>query len=114
MLKKTQKFVFRSALRPNQFSFSHGLNPLQTSIVRGNDRKVEIFECATGRQVVPPWHDRHALAGRSPDSTFSVIYYRFPGRRERQIDFEPNALASKAFRLQQSVKSIAYASAAYF
>ena len=25
--KKTQKFVFRSALRPNQFSFSHGQDP---------------------------------------------------------------------------------------
>ncbi len=26
--KKTQKFVFRSALRPNQISFSHGQDPL--------------------------------------------------------------------------------------
>ena len=29
--KKTQKFVFRSALRPNQISFSHGQDPQQTS-----------------------------------------------------------------------------------
>src|SRR5262249_16037111 len=28
--KKTQKFVFRSALRPNQISFSHGQNPTGT------------------------------------------------------------------------------------
>ena len=54
------------------------------------------------------------LAERSADSIFSLIYYRFPGHRERQIDFKPNAIASKAFRLQQSVKRIAYADAAYF
>src|SRR3984957_11381502 len=29
--KKTQKFVFRSTLRPNQISFSHGQDPQQTS-----------------------------------------------------------------------------------
>ena len=29
--KKTQKFVFRSALRPNQISFSHDQDPLHTS-----------------------------------------------------------------------------------
>src|SRR5262249_11165472 len=29
--KKTQKFVFRSALRPNQISFSHGPDPERTS-----------------------------------------------------------------------------------
>ena len=29
--KKTQKFVFRSALRPNQISFSHDQDPIQTS-----------------------------------------------------------------------------------
>ena len=28
--KKTQKFVFRSALRPNQISFSHGQDPYAT------------------------------------------------------------------------------------
>src|SRR5262249_3584823 len=28
--KKTQKFVFRSALRPNQISFSHDQNPIRT------------------------------------------------------------------------------------
>jgi hypothetical protein len=27
--KKTQKFVFRSALRPNQFSFSHSQDPIR-------------------------------------------------------------------------------------
>src|SRR5215471_3836880 len=27
--KKTQKFVFRSALRPNQISFSHGQDPMR-------------------------------------------------------------------------------------
>ena len=30
--KKTQKFVFRSALRPNQISFSHDQDPQQTSV----------------------------------------------------------------------------------
>ena len=30
--KKTQKFVFRSALRPNQISFSHGQEPLRKSV----------------------------------------------------------------------------------
>ena len=29
--KKTQKFVFRSALRPNQISFSHSQDPHRTS-----------------------------------------------------------------------------------
>ena len=29
--KKTQKFVFRSALRPNQISFSHGQDPCRKS-----------------------------------------------------------------------------------
>jgi hypothetical protein len=29
--KKTQKFVLRSALRPNQISFSHSLDPEQKS-----------------------------------------------------------------------------------
>jgi len=28
--KKTQEFIFRSALRPNQISFSHGQDPFQT------------------------------------------------------------------------------------
>jgi hypothetical protein len=28
--KKTQKFVFRSALRPNQISFSHSQDPMQS------------------------------------------------------------------------------------
>ena len=28
--RKTQKFVFRSALRPNQISFSHGQTPITT------------------------------------------------------------------------------------
>jgi len=42
--KKTQKFVFRSALRPNQISFSHDQDPLRThhskrsEVVRGRDR----------------------------------------------------------------------------
>jgi hypothetical protein len=38
----------------------------------------------------------------------------FSSCREHQMDFKPNALASKAFGLQQSVKSIAYPGAAYF
>jgi hypothetical protein len=29
--KKIQKFLFRSALQPNQISFSHGLDPLRKS-----------------------------------------------------------------------------------
>jgi hypothetical protein len=33
--KKTQKFVFRSALRPNQISFSHGQDPKATSRLSG-------------------------------------------------------------------------------
>jgi len=33
--KKTQKFVFRSALRPNQISFSHGQDPQETSAALG-------------------------------------------------------------------------------
>jgi hypothetical protein len=28
--KKTQKFVFRSALRPNQISFSHSQDPMRS------------------------------------------------------------------------------------
>jgi len=32
--KKTQKFVFRSALRPNQISFSHGQDPERTFLHR--------------------------------------------------------------------------------
>jgi len=31
--KKTQKFVFRSALRPNQISFSHGQDPCETCAI---------------------------------------------------------------------------------
>ena len=31
--KKTQKFVFRSALRPNQISFSHDQDPFRKSAV---------------------------------------------------------------------------------
>ena len=31
--KKTQKFVFRSALRPNQISFSHDQDPFRTCAV---------------------------------------------------------------------------------
>jgi hypothetical protein len=31
--KKTQKFVFRSALRPNQISFSHDQDPKATCII---------------------------------------------------------------------------------
>jgi hypothetical protein len=49
---------------------------------------------------------------RSVGSPFVSIDLRLPGRRERQIAFESNAFASEAFRLQQSVKSIAYAGAA--
>ena len=33
--KKTQKFVFRSALRPNQISFSHGQDPGCVKTLRG-------------------------------------------------------------------------------
>ena len=32
--KKTQKFVFRSALRPNQISFSHDQDPKRSSRCR--------------------------------------------------------------------------------
>src|SRR5262249_38632801 len=38
--KKTQKFVFRSALRPNQISFSHGQDPQQGRVIRYVDRMV--------------------------------------------------------------------------
>jgi hypothetical protein len=33
-----QKFVLRSALRPNQISFLHGLDPERTALVRRNSR----------------------------------------------------------------------------
>jgi hypothetical protein len=44
--KKTQKFILRSALRPNQISFSHGLDPLQSSPVQ--------FSCAAKLLIRSP------------------------------------------------------------
>ena len=38
--KKTQKFVFRSALRPNQISFSHGQDPTQTFAWHDEQRRI--------------------------------------------------------------------------
>jgi enamine deaminase RidA (YjgF/YER057c/UK114 family) len=43
-----------------------------------------------------------------------LTFCRFPGHRERHITFEPNALTSEALRLQQPLKSIAYAGASDF
>ena len=40
--EKTQKFVFRSALEPNQFSFPHSQDPKQTSLAIVEQPKTSI------------------------------------------------------------------------
>jgi hypothetical protein len=46
--KKTEKFVFRSALRPNQISFSHNQDPIRT-----------LADCDASRfeeDILPTWY----------------------------------------------------------
>ena len=61
--KKTQKFVFRSALRPNQISFSHGQDQSRTSTDTG---RVSHSAASRGR-----WHSalRDESCGGMPSRT---------------------------------------------
>ena len=51
--KKTQKFILRSALRPNQISFSHGQDPLLPSAIQSSCVAVFLFD-----QLVRAQQDR--------------------------------------------------------
>src|SRR5262249_37241326 len=58
--KKTQKFVFRSALRPNQISFSHGQDPLET--LRGSLRLAAVCSPRLTMWTERSHHPAQALA----------------------------------------------------
>src|SRR6516162_5612203 len=52
--KKTQKFVFRSALRPNQISFSHSQDPNLTSARFLDDEEIVTYLARLLAQLITP------------------------------------------------------------